>query len=91
MTGRNGRPALVTFSGTREPPFSVNPPSAVVPGFAFFLHIICNKREVGIAFLGNGNLLVTVRGLFRLGGSDVFEKPGAGGTSVHGSNRYRGP
>lgn len=46
--------------------------------FAFF-HLIGDKREVGIAFLGNGNMLVMEYGLFwdgRLGGSGNSESGG---------------
>ena len=33
-------------------------------GLALCFQLVGNKGEVGIAFLGNGNLLVSVRGLF---------------------------
>jgi hypothetical protein len=36
-------------------------------GFGFLPHIFCNKREMGIAFLGNANLLVMEHGLCRNG------------------------
>ena len=49
------------------------------PRFAFFLHVVCNKREVGIAFLGNGYLLFRVRGLFRYGRTGCSRITGSGG------------
>lgn len=34
-------------------------------GFIFFLHVLCNQREMGIPFLGDRNLLVGTGRLFR--------------------------
>ena len=36
-------------------------------GITLYFHLICNKWEMGIAFLGNTGLLVILRGLFRYG------------------------
>jgi hypothetical protein len=69
---------LLLFQEAENPFFLWTRLLRAFPGSAFFLHIICNKREVGIVFLGNGNLLVTVCGLCRFGRFGCFWKTGDG-------------
>lgn len=58
---------LLLFQEPENPFFLRNRFLLATTGFAFFLHLFGNKREVGIVFLGNGNLPVMVRGWLRYG------------------------